>query len=180
MRQHRQRDVVVHADHLHLTRPVQEHVGMTIGQDTLHAIGMDALLPAARHDRSPGLWWRPLAVGVRFVQDPFRLTRDASTMEQHVSIFSIRVEDLETETRYYVDGLGWRPLLAVPGEVTFLQVAPGLALSLFDANGFDADAGRSLRFPFTLSHNVSSEKEVRDVVTTMVEAGGTVVKQPQP
>jgi uncharacterized protein len=101
-------------------------------------------------------------------------------MEQHVSIFSIRVEDLETATRYYLDGLGWRTFLAVPGEVTFMQVAPGLALSLFDANGFDADAGQSLRFPFTLSHNVASEKEVRDVVTTMLEAGGTVLKQPQP
>src|SRR5947209_2403417 len=124
---------------------------MTIGQDTLHAIGMDALLPAARDHFSPGLRWWPLAVRVRFVQDPSRLTRDASAMEQHLSIFSIRVEDLETETRYYLDGLGWRPFLAVPGEVTLMQVAPGVALSLFDANGFDADAGQPLRFPFILS-----------------------------
>ena len=63
-------------------------------------------------------------------------------MNQHVTIFTIRAEDLEAATRYYVDGLGWQPFLAVPGEVTFIQVAPGLALSLFDANGFDADVGQ--------------------------------------
>lgn len=101
-------------------------------------------------------------------------------MEQRATIVTIRVEDLDAATRYYTDGLGWRPFLAVPGEVTFIQVAPGLALSLFDAKGFDADAGRPLPFPFTLAHNVDSEQEVRDVVATMVDAGGSVVKEPQP
>jgi uncharacterized glyoxalase superfamily protein PhnB len=101
-------------------------------------------------------------------------------MEPRVTIFTIRVEDLEAATRYYVDGLRWQPLLAVPGEVTFLQVGPGVALSLFDATGFDADAGRSPRFPFSLAHNVDSEEAVREAVATMVDAGGTVLKQPQP
>ena len=101
-------------------------------------------------------------------------------MEQRVSIFTIRTDDLEGATRFYTEGLGWKPFLAVPEEVTFIQVAPGVALSLFDANGFDADAGRPLRFPFTLSHNVHSDQEVRDVVATMLDAGGSVVQEPQP
>jgi catechol 2,3-dioxygenase-like lactoylglutathione lyase family enzyme len=101
-------------------------------------------------------------------------------MEQRVSIFTIRAEDLEGATRYYVERLGWRPFLAVPGEVTFFQVGPGVALSLFDANGFDADVGRPLRYPFMLAHNVASEEEVRKVVRTMVDAGGTLIKEPQP
>lgn len=101
-------------------------------------------------------------------------------MEQRVSIVTIRTQDLEAATRFYTEGLGWEPFLAVPGEVTFIQVAPGVAMSLFDANGFDTDAGRRLSLPFTFSRNVDSEREVRDVVATMVEAGGTVVNEPQP
>jgi uncharacterized protein len=101
-------------------------------------------------------------------------------MEQRITIFTIRVEDLEAATRYYVEGLGWQPFLAVPGEVTFIQVAPGVALSLFDANGFDTDAGQRLRYPCTLAHNVGSEEEVRDIVRTMVDAGGKIIKEPQP
>ena len=101
-------------------------------------------------------------------------------MEQRVSIFTIRTEDLEAATRFYTESLGWKPFLAVPGEVTFMQVAPGVALSLFDANGFDVDAGGPLRFPFTLAHNVAGEQEVRDVVATMIEAGGLVVHEPRP
>ena len=101
-------------------------------------------------------------------------------MEQRLSIFTVRAEDLEGATRYYVERLGWRPFLAVPGEVTFFQVGPGVALSLFDATGFDADVGMALRYPFMLAHNVASEEEVREVVRTMVEAGGTLIKEPQP
>ena len=50
---------------------------MTVWQDTLHTIRMDALLPAARDHFSPGLRWRPLVVGVRFVQDLYRLMQEA-------------------------------------------------------------------------------------------------------
>ncbi len=101
-------------------------------------------------------------------------------MEQRVTIITVRVEDLEAASHYYTDGLGWDSFLAVPGEVTFLQVAPGVALSLFDATGFDADVGQPLPFPFTLARNVSSEEEVRHIVASMVDAGGTVLKEPQP
>jgi catechol 2,3-dioxygenase-like lactoylglutathione lyase family enzyme len=101
-------------------------------------------------------------------------------MEQRVSIFTVRVDDLEATTRFYVEGLGWQPFLAVPGEVTFLQVAPGVAVSLFDASGFDADAGQPLSMPFNLAHNVDSEDAVRDAVADMVAAGGRVVLEPQP
>ena len=96
-----------------------------------------------------------------------------------MSILTLRTENLEAATRYYVDGLGWRPVLAVPGEVTFLQVAPGLALSLFDAPKFDEDAGRPLPYPFTLAHNVGTDAEVDRVVERMVAAGGSVVMEAQ-
>jgi hypothetical protein len=30
-------------------------------------------------------------------------------MEQRLSIFTIRVEDLDAASEYYIDGLGWQP-----------------------------------------------------------------------
>ena len=100
-------------------------------------------------------------------------------MEQRVDIVTLRVEDLDAATRYYVEKLGWRPILAVPGEVTFLQIAHGQALGLFAAAGFDADAGRPLAMPIVLAHNVGSDAEVDAVVQTMVDAGGTLLKAPE-
>ena len=100
-------------------------------------------------------------------------------MEPRITILTLRVEDLDSATRYYTEGLGWEPILTVPGEVTFVQVAPGLALSLFAAHGYDTDAGKPLPAPFTLAHNVDSEEAVREVVAEMAAAGGTVVKEPQ-
>jgi catechol 2,3-dioxygenase-like lactoylglutathione lyase family enzyme len=99
-------------------------------------------------------------------------------MEPRISILTLRVDDLEAATRYYVDELGWQPLLAVPGEVTFLPVGHGVVLGLFDARGFDADAGRPLAAPLTLAHNVGSEAEVDAVTDEMVAAGGTLVRAP--
>lgn len=100
-------------------------------------------------------------------------------MEPHINFITLRVEDLEEATRFYTEGLGWPALLTVSGEVTFIQAGHGLTLSLFDAKGFDADAGgRRLAAPMTLAHNVGSEAEVRAAVESMVAAGGTVVKEP--
>lgn len=100
-------------------------------------------------------------------------------MDQRVDVVTLRATDLEASTRYYVDGLGWRPILAVPGEVTFFQIAPGQALSLFAAAGFDADLGGTVEASFTLAHNVGTDDEVDAVVARMVAAGATVAKPAQ-
>jgi uncharacterized protein len=102
-------------------------------------------------------------------------------MKARVDIITLRVEDLERATAYYTEGLGWKPVLAVPGEVTFIQMGHGQLLALFVASGFDADVGPEIqaRIQCNLAHNVSSEAEVRAAVASMVEAGATVIKQPQ-
>jgi uncharacterized glyoxalase superfamily protein PhnB len=100
-------------------------------------------------------------------------------MKARVDIITLRVEDLDAATAYYTDGLGWKPVLAVPGEVTFIQMGHGQLLALFIASGFDADVGPEVKAQCNLAHNVSSEAEVRSVVASMVEAGATVIKEPQ-
>jgi uncharacterized protein len=100
-------------------------------------------------------------------------------MERRIDLITLRVDDLEAATRAYVEGLGWEPILAVPGEVTFLQLGPGQALALFVASGFDADVGPTVDLAFNFGQVVESEAEVDRVVGELVDAGGRVLKEPQ-
>ena len=105
-------------------------------------------------------------------------------MDPQLHFLTLATRDLDAARRFYVDGLGWAPLLDVPGEIIFFQVAPGLTLGLFDAEKFDQDtsipgAGTSVQ-GVTLAHNVGSEEEVRAAVAKAEAAGGTVVVAPEP
>lgn len=104
-------------------------------------------------------------------------------MDQQVSFVTVSTVDLDAARRFSVDGLGWRPLVDVPGEVVFFQVAPGTVLGFFDAVSFEADL-ESGRDPapvsgLTLAHNVGSRDEVAVVVEAMAAAGGVVTKTPR-
>jgi catechol 2,3-dioxygenase-like lactoylglutathione lyase family enzyme len=46
------------------------------------------------------------------------------------NVITLGVRDLAAARRFYVDGLGWKPTLDVPGEVVFIQIGHGLLLSL--------------------------------------------------
>jgi uncharacterized glyoxalase superfamily protein PhnB len=102
-------------------------------------------------------------------------------MKGRIDIITLRVEDLEAATAFYTEGLGWKPVLIVPGEVTFIQMGFGQLLALFIASGFDADVGPEIqgRIQCNLAHNVSSDEEVREAIASMVEAGATIIKEPQ-
>ncbi|HSE47037.1 MAG TPA: VOC family protein [Gemmatimonadales bacterium] len=104
-------------------------------------------------------------------------------MDQSLHFITVSTADLEAARSFYITGLGWHPLLDVPGEIIFFQVAPGLALGLFDSEKFNADiatgADNSSVSGLTLSHNVDSPVGVSEVVDAMERAGGTVLKAPQ-
>lgn len=103
-------------------------------------------------------------------------------MDPTVHFVTLSTPDLDAARGFYAGGLGWTPLLDVPGEILFFQVAPGVVLGLFDAGKFAEDVGRPGRTAaegVTLSHNVGGEAEVRAAVEAMAAAGGTVLKAPQ-
>lgn len=104
-------------------------------------------------------------------------------MKQNLHFITFATADLDAARRFYVDGLGWRPLLDVPDEVIFFQVAPGTLLGLFLAEKFNRDIAdgtdRSGISGVTLSHNVDGPSEVESVVDALAAAGGTVLKRPQ-
>lgn len=106
-------------------------------------------------------------------------------MRQQLTCLTLGVTDLEESKRFYIDGLGWRPRLEVPGEVVFFQIAPGTLLALFGKDDLQADAqnGAALSDPSTapisLGYNVDSEAEVVETLAHAEAAGATVLKPAQ-
>ncbi|UGQ40243.1 VOC family protein [Rhodococcus aetherivorans] len=99
-------------------------------------------------------------------------------MEQRLSFVTLAVADLEHTRRFYVDGLGWTPVVDVPGEVVMIQVGPHLVLSLWDERQFAAEVGPVQRGgvpPVTLAHNVADRADVDRVLDTARRAGADPV-----
>jgi catechol 2,3-dioxygenase-like lactoylglutathione lyase family enzyme len=116
--------------------------------------------------------WCPTAVGPRV---------QAASMQQRLTMITLGVSDLDAARAFYVAGLGWTPLLDA-GEAVFLQVGPGVVLSLYGRSDLAREAGTAdgpvPPPPMSLAHNVDSEEEVRVVVDQMRAAGGRVVAEP--
>ena len=102
-------------------------------------------------------------------------------MEPRLSLVTLGVTDLDAARRFYVEGLGWHPVLDA-GEAVFLQVGHGLLLSLYGRRDLAREAGTAAGPtdppPLSLAHNVGSEDEVHRVVEAMRAAGGEVVAEP--
>jgi catechol 2,3-dioxygenase-like lactoylglutathione lyase family enzyme len=93
-------------------------------------------------------------------------------VDQYVSFVTLAVEDRDASRRFYVDGLGWTPRFD-DVDVIFLQVGPGLVLSLWEKASFRAEVGEPATglAPLTLSHNVGSDEDV-DAVLEAARAAG--------
>ena len=104
-------------------------------------------------------------------------------MDQQVSFVTLATADLDAARRFYVDGLGWTPLLDVPGEIVFFQVAPGTVLGFFEAGRFAQDLGSGPARPavsgVTLAQNVADRDAVAALTDRMAAAGGTVLTAPE-
>ena len=104
-------------------------------------------------------------------------------MSQRLHVVTLGVRDLDRARRFYVEGLGWEPTLDVPGEVVFIQVAPGVLLGLWDAAEMEADYGGAPvgtgAAAVSLAHNVGSDEEVAAFLDRAVAAGARVLKPAQ-
>jgi uncharacterized protein len=107
-------------------------------------------------------------------------------VEPRVHIITLGTRDLAAARRFYVDGLGWEPVMEVPGEIVFLPVGHGLLLALWHADALERDVDPSAPArpaagpaPVSLAHNVGSDAEVAEVLARAEAAGGTVLKPAQ-
>ena len=75
---------------------------------------------------------------------------------------------------------GWKPVLAVPGEVTFLRAGPGRMVALFARSDLATDIGSGDAPPFDLGHLFDSADEVDAATAAMVAAGARLRKPAQP
>jgi len=100
-------------------------------------------------------------------------------MDQRLSLVTLAVADLEATRRFYVEALGWEPMIHVPGDVLMMKVADKVILSLWDRDHFEAEVGPiatgSGVAPLTLAHNVASREEVDEVLETARGAGADPV-----
>lgn len=104
-------------------------------------------------------------------------------MDPRLHFLTLATPDLDAARRFYGEGLGWTPLMDVPGEIIFFQIAPGLVLGFFDADKFDQDLLRerstSGASGVTLSHNLPDRGAVTATLAALETAGGTILKPAQ-
>jgi len=99
-------------------------------------------------------------------------------MEQRISLVTLGVKDLDTSKRFYVDGLGWKPVYE-DKEIIFFQTG-GMVFALFLrdklAADFQADSATFGRAAMALAYNVRTKSEVDPLITKAVAAGAKLLK----
>ena len=102
-------------------------------------------------------------------------------MKPRISMTTLGVSDLAAAISFYENGLGFPRMESPPGVAFF--TLNGTWLGLYGRQALAEDATVSAEGngfeSFTLAHNVSSEKEVDEVISQAVNAGATLVKTPQ-
>ena len=96
-------------------------------------------------------------------------------------MITLGVRDLAAAIEFYEKGLGF-PRMESPPDVAFFTL-DGTWLGLYGREALAKDATVSSEGEgfesFTLAHNVSTEKEVNQIVSQAIDAGATLVKKPQ-
>ena len=97
-------------------------------------------------------------------------------MEQRISFITLAVEDVARSRKFYVDGLGWKPMFE-NDEVIMLPAGEHLMFSLWSIKSFTAEIGTAPArgvAPITLAHNCATEKEVDNVRALATSIGADV------
>ncbi|GAA2741309.1 VOC family protein [Terrabacter aerolatus] len=104
------------------------------------------------------------------------------TTPPDISAITLGVRDVERSRTFYVDGLGFRPVLHLPGEISFVQCAPGQLLALWDVAQMPGESGDVAHGPsappVSLGHNVATAEEVEGLYAAALAAGATSVSAP--
>jgi uncharacterized protein len=110
----------------------------------------------------------------------FTLTKgELQTMDQRISAVTLGVKDLAFSKKFYVNGLGWKPVFE-NSEIIFFQTG-GMIFALFLrdqlAGDFGADPKSYGRAPMSLGYNVRTRSEVDSLIQSAQSAGGTLLSR---
>jgi hypothetical protein len=104
------------------------------------------------------------------------------TTAPRVTAITLGVRDVERSRRFYVDGLGFRSVLDIPGEISFVQCAPGQLLALWSIEQMPSEYGDVAHGasapPMSLGHNVERPDDVHRLHAAALAAGATEVSAP--
>ena len=121
---------------------------------------------------------RELLAALAYTTLASSLIGEGHTMDQRISIVTLGVKDLATSRRFYVDGLGWKPVYE-NHEIIFFQ-AGGMVFALFLrdklAEDFQANPTTFGRAPMALAYNVRAKNEVEPLMKIAGAAGATFLK----
>ena len=99
-------------------------------------------------------------------------------MDQRISAVTLGVKDLGLSKKFYVDGLGWKPVFE-NNEIIFFQTG-GMVLAVFLrdslAEDFGADPKTFGRAQMAIGYNVRVKSEVDPLIQRAQSAGGTILK----
>ncbi len=87
-------------------------------------------------------------------------------MDSRVSFITLAVGDIGRTRAFYVDGLGWTPVLD-DDDVLMFSVAEKVVMSLWDVRSFAAEVGYEPvlgQAPITLAHNLATPEGVDAVL----------------
>ena len=98
-------------------------------------------------------------------------------MQPHVSLITLAVESVAEVRAFYVERLGWEPVVDTD-DVVMIRAGASLILSLWARGSFAAEIGEVVgtgsTAPIALSHNVASDGDVDRVLAAGAAAGATV------
>lgn len=106
-----------------------------------------------------------------------RTKGESLTMDQRVSLLTLGVKDLAVSKKFYVAGLGWKPVFENK-EIIFFQTGGMLfALFLRDhlADDFGADPKTFGRAPMSLGYNVRVKSDVDSIIQHASLAGAAIL-----
>lgn len=99
-----------------------------------------------------------------------------------ITALTLGVRDVERSRDFYVQGLGFREVSHIPGEILFVQAGHGLLLALWNIASMPreyGDVGHGAQAPpLSLGHNTGSVEEVNDLYAKAIAAGATSVGAP--
>ena len=99
-----------------------------------------------------------------------------------ITAITLGVRDVEASRAFYVEGLGFRSVLDIPGDISFVQCAPGQLLALWNVEQMPSEYGDVAHGakapPMSLGHTVESPDGVQRLYAAALAAGATSVTEP--